>query len=206
MPIFNKVKKLFSAAFFIMFLLPQTELHSYRVLYAEQFYRLYHIHFYMYPNDYLENIYYLEQALRADFANPLNALAVIKNKEEWERYRYLFRMHVSVKLVELYLGLASKYDKREAYFFNAPWQRENLRSLEVAEETYKYARVYWDEAVKWNEFIDESWITLENIQHWEDQSYRIRENKLNYGAIIDRHLERVSRVKQKFLEMDETTY
>ncbi len=78
--------------------------HSYKILYAEQFYKLYHAHFYQYPEDYLENIYWLEQSLQSDFANPLNALAKIENKTQWRRYMNLFRMHVSLKLTELYLG------------------------------------------------------------------------------------------------------
>ena len=93
---------------FILAAVPSTSVFSYKILYAEQFYKLYHRHFYQYPEDYLENIYYLEEALRSDFANPLNALAIIKNKSDWERYRNPFRMHVSLKLPDLYIGPGSK--------------------------------------------------------------------------------------------------
>ncbi|MDX9801976.1 MAG: hypothetical protein RBT69_11645 [Spirochaetia bacterium] len=185
---------------------PSTSVFSYKILYAEQFYKLYHRHFYQYPEDYLENIYYLEEALRSDFANPLNALAIIKNKSDWERYRNLFRMHVSLKLTDLYLGLGSKYDKRNRYFFNAPWQRENIKSLEIAKESYEYAKVYWEEALKWNEKIKHSWVCLEEVQNWEDESFRIREKELDYNAIIDRHLTRLDKVLDEFLKMDSSTY
>jgi len=191
---------------FLLLILPFGSLYSYKILYAEQFYKLYHRHFYQYPEDYLENIYYLERALRSDFCNPLNALAVIKNKEEWARYRNLFRMHVSLKLVESYLGLGSKYDKMHAYFYNAPWQRENIRSLEIARESYEYAKVYWAEVLKWNAQVKKSWVCFEEIQAWEDESYRIREGLLDYNAIINRHLARVDRVLNDFRNMDENTY
>lgn len=181
-------------------------LFAYKILYAEQYYRLYHRHFYQYPEDYLENIFYLEQALRSDFCNPLNALAVIKNKDDWARYRNLFRMHVSLKLTELYLGLGSKYDKMNAYFYNAPWKRENIESLKIARQSYEFARVYWQETLKWNSEISRTWTVLDEIQHWEDESYRVRENLLDYNAIIDRHLERLDRVMNDFNEMDSKTY
>ncbi len=194
--------------FFVLFLtlLPAGSLFSYKILYAEQFYKLYHRHFYQYPEDYLENIYYLEQALKSDFCNPLNALAVIKNKQDWERYRNLFRMHVSLKLTELYTGLGSKYDKMNAYFFNAPWKRENIESLKIARQSYEYARVYWKETLKWNSNIKNSWSPLEEIQNWEDESYRIREKKLDYDAIIDKQILRVDQVMEDFLNMDDNTY
>ena len=194
--------------FFLFFLLilPLGPLYSYKILYAEQFYKLYHRHFYHYPEDYLENIYYLERALKSDFCNPLNALAVINTKEEWARYRNLFKMHVSLKLVESYLGLGSKFDKMNAYFYNAPWQRENIRSLEIAREHYEFAKVYWAETLKWNALVKKSWTCLEEIQAWEDESYRIREKLLDYNVIINKHITRVDRVLNEFRNMDENTY
>ncbi len=198
---------IFSAVFIILNLFVVTDSgRSYKILYAEQFYKLYHAHFYQYPEDYLENIYYLEQSMRSDFANPLNALARIENKNEWRRYMNLFRMHVSLKLTELYLGLGSKYDKMNAYFYNYPWKRENLKSLDVAEESYEFARVYWKETLKWQGKVEKSWTVLEEIQKWEDEAYRIEEKSLDYDDIIDSHLERLRAVRKKFQAMDENTY
>ncbi len=198
---------LFTAVIFLfqLFFLPAAG-YSYKILYAEQFYKLYHAHFYQYPEDYLENIYYLEQALRSDFANPLNALAKIETPDEWKRYMNLFRMHVSLKLTELYLGIGSKYDKMEAYFYNSPWKRENLKSLDIAEESYRYARVYWQEALSWQGKVEKSWVSIDEIQGWEDESYRIAEKLLDYDDIIDSHLDRIKRVRDKFVKMDNTTY
>ena len=50
---------------------------AYFVTYKEQYYRLYHLHLIQYPDDTMENIYWLEKALEADFCNPLYALALI---------------------------------------------------------------------------------------------------------------------------------
>jgi hypothetical protein len=179
---------------------------AYNILYAEQFYKLFHYNFYRYPEDFNENIFYLEEALKADFVNPLNALAKIENKQEWERYRYLFKMHVNLKLVELYLGLGSKFDKRKAYFFNQPWRTVNLKSLQVAEKHYRSAFYYWDRAKEWASKIRPSFKTLQDVQYWEDQFFEIRTGELDYEDIIDSHLERLENVREQFREMDEDTY
>lgn len=182
---------------------------AYKILYAEQFYRLYHNHLYQYPDDSMESIHYLGMALRSDFANPLNALAEIKNEKEWEKYRYLFYMHVNLKLIDSYIKLASKFDRQEAFFYNAPWKEANIESLGKARECYVYARNFWDDAVDWSDKASDSkfaWMFLEDIQYWEDENFRIQEGELDYGAILDRQIERVDRIIAQFEAMDENTY
>jgi hypothetical protein len=190
----------------VILLIPLSPLYSYRILYAEQYYKLYHLHFYQYPDDCMENIYYLERALKADFCNPLYALAKIDTKREWERYRNLFTMHVYLKLIQLYLTLGSGYDKQIAYFYNAPWKEENLESLETAEQCYQVALGYWEEARKWSRKARSLTIHLEEIQNWEDEHYRIETGELDYKDIIQSHLARLERVRQDFETMDEDTY
>lgn len=190
----------------LLLLFPAPGASAYRVLYAEQYYRLYHLHFYQYPDDSMENIYYLEQALQADFANPLYALARVETPQEWAQYRSLFRMHVNLKLVELYLTLGSKYDKQVAYFYNAPWRQDNLRSLESAEQCYRVAVGYWQEALRGAAELPRLHFNLEEIQLWEDERARIRSGDLDYARIIAGHLERLERVRAAFRAMDENTY
>ncbi|WP_253952488.1 hypothetical protein [Oceanispirochaeta sp. M1] len=185
------------------------DLHAYKILYAEQFYRLYHQHFYQYPEDTMENIHYLGMALRSDFANPLNALATIENEKEWEKYRYLFYMHVNLKLVDSYLKLGMKYDKRNAYFYNYPWKFSNLDSLETAEECYRYALNFWEDAIEWSDKAAEhkfAWMFIEEIQFWEDESFRIQTGDLNYQKTINRELDRLQKVREAFEAMDQNTY
>lgn len=180
---------------------------AYRLIYREQLYRLYHQHFYNYPERIAENVYWLEQALRSDFANTLYALARIDNEREWEWYRYLFTMHINLRLVDLYLQWGAQYMKFEAYFYNAPWRRQNLESLDRAEELFEYARVYWDEAQRWSrEAAPIRFIHLDRIQYWEDQHHRIRTGDLDYGRIIDSHLDRVAEVRAVFEAQDAGTY
>ena len=198
------MRKLLSLA--LLFLLCSTGVSAYKILYAEQFYRLYHLHFYQYPDDTMENIFYLERALKSDFVNPLYALAEIENEEQWAQYRTLFKMHVNLKLVDLYLTLGSKYDKMNAYFYNAPWRERNLESLEKAEQAYRVALEYWREARSWAARLPWLYHNLEEIQIWEDERERIWSGDLDYGEIIGAHLARLQQVREKFLNMDENTY
>jgi hypothetical protein len=203
----GKPPRIALAALFGLFLLaPAPQVRSYRVLYAEQYYRLFHQHFYQYPDDTMENIFYLEQALQADFANPLYALARIADRQEWAQYRTLFKMHANLKLTELYLTLGSKYDKLAAYFYNAPWKEQNLDSLEKAENAYRLALGYWRESLRWAAGIPRLRYNLEEIQHWEDEWKRIIIGDLDYREIIDGHLRRLARVRAEFQAMDSSTY
>lgn len=188
-------------------ILSATSASAWRILYKEQYYKLYHEKFYHYPDDTTESMYYLEQALKVPFANPLYAMAKIKDQTDWERYRYLFMMHVNLKLVYLSLQLGAKYDKMAAYFYNEPWKTQNLDSLKTAEQVYRSAFGYWDEARKWSA---EAWgvrsIHLDQVQEWEDENTRIETGVLDYTRIIDEQLARLSKVRADFQAMDQNTY
>ncbi|MDR1444855.1 MAG: hypothetical protein LBI94_08250 [Treponema sp.] len=193
----------------IIFLLLSPPLDAYYVQYKEQYYRLYHLHYIQYPDDTMENIYWLEQALKADFANPLYALALIENETQWEKYRSLFTMHVYLKLIEQYLYLGNKWNKRNAYFYNAPWKEQNLESLETAETCFRTALYYWNDAAEWAAKSRDRrfrYINLQRVQFWEDEALRIETGDLDYQAIINRELTLLQQVRERFQAMDETTY
>jgi hypothetical protein len=184
-------------------------LRAYPVQYKEQFFRLYHLHYIQYPDDTMENIYWLERALRADFANPLYAMARIEDETQWEKYRYLFMMHVNLKLIEQYLFLGNKWNKRNAYFYNAPWKEQNLKSLETAETCFRTALYYWKDAAEWGEkALDRRFrfINLTQVQLWEDEAGRIESKALDYEKIIRRELDLLQNVRERFQAMDENTY
>lgn len=175
---------------------------AYPVYFKEQYYRLFHTHYIQYPDDSIENIYWLEKARAADFCNPLYALAKIETERQWERYRYLLNMHLELKLIEQHLALASKYDKRVAYFYNAPWKDQNLESLGIAETAYKAALAYWPAAVEWARKAEElRFVRLPDVQSWEDQAARIVSGDLDYADIIADELARLTRVQAAFESM-----
>jgi len=201
------VKKSILILAVLLFAGPLTGVFSYKILYAEQFYKLYHSHYIQYPEDSAENIYYLENSLKRPFVNPLNAIGLIKNEKEWERYRNLFTLHVNLKLIEQYRLLAVKYDKFEAYFFNYPWKQENLKSLQMAELYYKDALYYWDRVIEQVEVLDQlPYLYIEGIEYWEDELFRIKSGELNYEEFIGEDLSRLYAVREKFENMTPNTY
>jgi hypothetical protein len=195
------------AALLLVLVASSIALPGYPVYFKEQFYRLYHTHYIQYPDDTIENIYWLEQATKADFCNPLYALATITNEREWERYRYLVNMHLDLKLIEQHLYLGAKFDKRVAYFYNAPWKKENLESLKIAETAYKAALTYWTTAREWALKAEEiRFLYLPDVQFMEDEAFRIKDGQLDYARIIGRQLARLEKVRADFEAMDEATY
>ncbi len=193
----------------ILFFCIASPVSSYFVEYKEQYYKLYHIHYEQDPDAILENIYWLERAVNADFCNPLYALGKIETKKDWEKYRYMFMMHINLKLVEQHLRLGSKYDKRVAYFYNYPWKEQNIESLGMAEEFYKTALVYWNEAKLWAEKANQKqfqFLFLHDLPAWENERQRIAEGNLNYERTIKRELNRLEKVRQDFVDMGEGTY
>jgi hypothetical protein len=200
------MRRLLCIALTLAALLPQRAA-AFPVYFKEQYYKLYHLHYIQYPDDTIENIYYLEQAAKADFCNPLYALAKIEDKKQWARYRDLFNMHLNLKMIEQHLYLGSKWDKKVAYFYNAPWKRENLESLDTAETCYKAALAYWPEAKRLAlEAMKARFINLPEVQYWVDEAFRIEKGSLDYERIIDDELARLSKVRADFQAMDASTY
>ena len=199
------MKKAFKTALILVLLSVALPANAYYVTYKEQYYRLFHLHYVQAPDDSMENIYWLEKALSAPFSNPLYALAIIENETQWEKYRYLFTMHIYLKLIQQYLFLGNKWNKRNAFFYNAPWRDQNLESLDIAESCYRTALYYWDYAVEWAEKANERrfrWIDLPRVQFWKDQAFRIENGSLNYGRTIRRELEFLQRVRERFEAME----
>ncbi len=193
--------------FFII--LSSPSLWAYKIQYAEQWYKLYHQHMDRMPDDELENLVYLEEALKAPFANPLYALARIQDKTDWEYYRYLFKMHVNLQIVRTYRQMGMKYDRRFVYFFNAPWKEQNLESLEIAEKLYQRALYFWKQALEWVEKANDKrfrWIELEEVAFWKNELRQINENELDFEKILNKDLEKLAANRKLFEEMDENTY
>ncbi len=191
----------------LLVLLPLASASGWRIMYKEQYYKLYHEQLYHRPDDTMELISYLEEAMKADFCNPLYALAKIENEVQWERYRYLFNMHVNLMLLDLYRQLGAKWDKQVAYFYNAPWKRQNLESLATAEQIYRVGYRYWEEAKKWSA---RAWamrtVHLPKVQKWEDDNWRIETGDLDFEDILDENLAHLAKVRADFEKMDADTY
>jgi hypothetical protein len=204
----NKKTARFISALLIFALIPGA-VFPYLVQYKEEYYRLFHLHLIQYPDDTMENIYWLEKALDAPFANPLYALALIEDKTQWEKYRALFMMHINLKMIEQYIYLGNKWNKRNAYFYNAPWKEQNIKSLETAEQCYRTALYYWKDAKEWAEKARErrfTFIDMPRLQYWDDEALRVESGDLNYARTLERELARLEKTRGAFQAMDENTY
>jgi len=182
---------------------------AYMVKYKEDFYRLYHVHYQQYPDDCIENIYWLEKAVQADFANPLYADTKITSEKEWEKYRYLYMMHLNLKLIEQHLRLGRTYDKKVAYFYDAPWKDEYLSNLNKAKSCYTAGLYYWKEAMLWAEkanAVEFNFLYITGLQDYEDERERIKTGELDYGKMLNRELTRVQKVIDSFVAMDSKSY
>ena len=205
------MKKLFKIclfSFIFAFFLPQ-DLNAYMVKYKEDFYKLYHVHYQQYPDDCIENIYWLEKAVEADFCNPLYAMAKIETEKQWEKYRYLFQMHVNLKLIEQHLRLGRIYDKKCVYFYDAPWKDEYLNNLEKTLSCYEAGLYYWQEAKLWFEKANASsfnFLFITELQNWEDERERIKTGELNYEKMLNREIARVKKAIDELLAMKSKSY
>lgn len=180
---------------------------AYVAKYKEDYYKLYHVHHQQLPDDIIENIWWLEKATKADFCNPLYAYTKIEDEAQWEKYRCLFQMHLNLKLIEQHLRLGNIYDKKVAYFYDAPWKDEYLRNLEKAKSCYEICYAYWQEASIWAEKANEGkfkFLHLTGLQNWEDERERIGNGKLDYKKTLDRELSRLNRVIEDLKKMNKT--
>ena len=182
---------------------------AYVCKYKEDYLKLYHVHYGQESDDCIENIYWLEQAVKADFANPLYAYTKIENEQQWEKYRYLFMLHLNLKLIEQHLRLGRIYDKSAAYFYDAPYKDEYLRNLNTAKEAYTLCYTYREEAQPWAEKANVGkfkFMFLTGIQNWEDERERVCSGKLDYQKILDRELTRLDKVINDLVAMESKTY
>lgn len=200
------MKKFFIPILSVIFLfLTAMPAFSYMVKYKEDYYKLFHIHYQQYPDDVMENIYWLEKAVQADFANPLYANAKIETEKDWEKYRYLFMMHINLKLIEQHLRLGRVYDKQVAHFYDAPWKDLYIENLEKALSCYQSGLYYWQEASLWAEKANVGkfkFLFLTDIQNWEDERERIGTGALDYEKILNREIKRVQKVIDEFKNME----
>jgi hypothetical protein len=118
-------------------------------------------------------------------------------------------MHINLKLIEQHIILGGKWNKRNAFFYNAPWKEQNLDSLDTAETCFRAALYYWKDAKDWAEkALDRRFrfINLQRVQFWEDEAARIETGVLDYEKTLNRELALLQSVRDRFEAMDGNTY
>ena len=132
-----------------------------------------------------------EKAAQADFCNPQFVDFKITSEKQWEKYRYLFQMHINLKLIEQHLRLGRTYDKKCIYFYDAPWKDEYLRNMQKALECYQAGLYYWQEAKLWCEKANTksfNFLYITEKQNWEDERERIVNGELDYEKMLTKEI------------------
>ncbi|AAX17288.1 hypothetical protein [Borrelia hermsii] len=174
---------------------------SSKFFYAEQWYVIFNEQMKKTPDDYKRNIFFLQNALKYPFGNPNYSLSKVETREEWNKYKLLFKMHVNLLLVKQHLYLGNLFDTRHTYFYKTPKKKGILANLNQATNFYKLAASYYTEALKYHEQLHKYKFTKmqsDGITNWEDEYHRIEMKELNYYDIIKRELIRIEKTKEFF--------
>lgn len=171
------------------------KLHKWEPKYLEDFYELYNLKQHYNDNEIRKNIYWLKIALGKRFRHPKHSLCETKTEQEYYKYRNLMFMHINIQIMRSYMRLGSKFDKRHVYFYNLDFAHELKESFNVAEAFYKEALPYWEKAKEYADKANEVPVDLD-LGTIETERYEIVTGKLDFGHIIENHLDRLDGKKK----------
>lgn len=157
----------------------------------EDLFRLYTRWLYSDLDSTSRNILYLELAYTLPFDHPIKALTPITNQVQYQRYRHLLMMQISLLLVKAYINYGYLYMKEHLYFFNREFFKNYLDGYDVAEFYFGEARKYWKIAKDLARLADGIKGYRIAIPFWEDQLYRIKTGDLDYDEILDHLMSRL---------------
>ncbi|BCR19733.1 hypothetical protein BmHoA_00816 [Borrelia miyamotoi] len=197
---FNKSILILCLVIFSILLITNINASS-KFFYAEQWYVIFNEQIKRKPDNYKRNIFFLKNALKYPFGNPNYSLSKIETREEWNKYKLLFKMHVNLLLVKQHLYLGDLFDTRYAYFYKTPKKNAILENLNKATNLYKIAADYYTEALKYHKQLHKykfTKIQSSGITNWENEYYRIEMKELDYYNIIEKELIRIEKTKEFF--------
>ena len=167
--------------------------------YLEDYYQLYGMKQYYNENSLRMNIARLKAALNSRFRHPSQALVKVETSREYYKYRNLMYMHINLLIMRNYLKIATRYDKQKLYFYNMDYAKEISESLDIAESIYREAIPYWEKAKKHADTASTVKITTD-LGNMETERYRIIHGELDFQKIIDDHLSRLNKKKNRLDE------
>ncbi len=168
-----------------------------KIRYKEEFFRLYNQWLYKDLDSISRNIFFLELAYVVPFDHPIRALVPITNELQYERYKNLIMMHITLMLAQEYINYGYMHMKENIYFFNDEFKKEYLEGYDIAEFYFESARKYWKEAIEFATKTDEIKGFRLALGYMEDELYRIKTSDLNYDKIIDNLLDRINKNRMK---------
>lgn len=168
-----------------------------KIKYKEDFFRLYNVWLYKDLDSISRNIYFLELAYVVSFDHPIRALIPITNEIQYERYKNILMMYITLMLTKEYIDYAYMYVKENIYFYNEEFFKDYLDGYDIAEHYLKCASKYWEEALNFARIADSIKGYRTELHYMEDQLYRIKINDLNYEKIINNLMSRINKNREK---------
>lgn len=168
-----------------------------KIKYKEDFFRLYNVWLYKDLDSISRNIYFLELAYVVNFDHPIRALIPITNEIQYERYKNILMMYITLMLTKEYIDYAYMYVKENIYFYNKEFFKDYFDGYDIAEHYLNCALKYWEEAVDFARIADSIKGYRTELHYMEDQLYRIKINDLNYERIINNLMSRINKNREK---------
>lgn len=188
-------------AFFLVilsFMLPQ-DLLSRRLIYKEEFYRIYYLPQKYVNDDLTRAIHWLSWARVAPFAPPIQALKPHEDEQDYIKYQALINMHIDYLLTKNTAYLAARFDKHRPVYFNKPYAEDILKSLDIAEYLYDQAEIYWQRTLK--QFADVRKMKgRSELDFLEDLVEEIRLKEVDLGGTVARKKANLEKTRKYFLE------
>lgn len=183
--------------------IPKVRLHYKTVPhYVEDYYLLYGLKMYYNENTLRKNIDMLKTALNSKFRHPSHSLIKIETEDEYQKYRRLMYMHINLLIMRSYMRIASRYDKQKVYFYNADFAKEINESLDTADKLYNEAVPYWNKARDYAEKASDIKLTTD-LGFIETERYNIVRGELDFGNIIDKHLDNIKKKREDLQKSSE---
>lgn len=176
-----------------------------KLRYKEEFYRLYYLPHYSSQTDYNRNIFWLQIAMSAAFAPPIQALAICETEEEYQKYQILLKMHLNYLIAKNHVFIAARYDKHKPLWFNRRYKKDILKSLDIAEYHYLCAQNYWEEVLRYKQEAETIKKTRIKIDFLEDMIYKIDTDDVNYRRVTDRQLNKLKKTRSFFDSLSESS-
>ena len=173
-----------------------------KLKFKEEFYRLYYLPHYATQHDYHRNIFWLEIAMYAAFAPPIQALTICKTEKQYQKYQLLLKMHLNYLMAKNHVFIAVRYDKHEPLWFNRTYKEDILKSLDIAEYHYKCAGSYWEKMLDYKRLAEGIKNTRIDLDFLEDMVYKVNQGDVNYQRVTRRQLAKLEKTRAFFNAID----
>jgi len=160
-----------------------------KLKFKEDFFRLHYMPLKPDNPDYQRNLFWLQYAVSAPYAPPIQALVISKTPEMYEKYKILLQMTLFYHMAMNEIAVAARFDKHEPVFFNKEYAADIIQSLSYARVHYNNALSYWNEMVKYKTAAEKYKKIEIDMSFQQDILTRVDDGTLNLERVVTRKLE-----------------